>query len=192
MSHPEAREAGLRPSAHPRPRHPLHLGVRLGLRAGLLAALSACTISPKAPPAPTPAPNANATAVPSPAPTPAPAAKPAPSLSSAATPRAYRLDAASHLYQRYDSKIFRGKLPPMLYAIGVLQVEVNAHGQVTGTSWMRAPSHAPQVVAEIEQMVRQAAPYPVPIRMGKVTYTDTWLWDKSGKFQLDTLTEGQL
>jgi protein TonB len=25
-----------------------------------------------------------------------------------------------------------------------------------------------------------------------VTYTDTWLWDKSGRFQLDTLTEGQL
>ena len=26
---------------------------------------------------------------------------------------------------------------------------------------------------------------------GKVSYTDTWLWDKSGRFQLDTLTEGQ-
>jgi hypothetical protein len=28
--------------------------------------------------------------------------------------------------------------------------------------------------------------------MGKVTYTDTWLWHSSGHFQLDTLTEGQL
>jgi len=27
--------------------------------------------------------------------------------------------------------------------------------------------------------------------MGSVTYTDTWLWDKSGRFQLDTLTQGQ-
>jgi hypothetical protein len=25
-----------------------------------------------------------------------------------------------------------------------------------------------------------------------VVYTDTWLWHKSGRFQLDTLTEGQL
>ncbi|MCC2635699.1 MAG: hypothetical protein K0S48_3585, partial [Ramlibacter sp.] len=25
----------------------------------------------------------------------------------------------------------------------------------------------------------------------KVVYTDTWLWHKSGRFQLDTLTEGQ-
>ena len=26
--------------------------------------------------------------------------------------------------------------------------------------------------------------------MGKVVWTDTWLWHKSGHFQLDTLTEG--
>ena len=42
-----------------------------------------------------------------------------------------------------------------------------------------------------ERTVRAAAPFPAPTRMGKVTYTDTWLWDKSGHFQLDTLTEGQ-
>ena len=29
-------------------------------------------------------------------------------------------------------------------------------------------------------------------RTGQVTYTDVWLWHKSGKFQLDTLTEGQM
>jgi hypothetical protein len=41
-------------------------------------------------------------------------------------------------------------------------------------------------------LVRAAAPFPAPKRMGRVVYTDTWLWDKSGRFQLDTLTEGQL
>ena len=51
--------------------------------------------------------------------------------------------------------------------------------------------HAPEVVAEIERTVRAAAPYPVAVNLGHVTYTDTWLWDKSGRFQLDTLTEGQ-
>jgi hypothetical protein len=76
--------------------------------------------------------------------------------------------------------------------VGVLQVEVDNRGQVTSTSWMRAPNHAPEVMAEIERTVRLAAPYPAPIRMGRVTYTDTWLWHKSGLFQLDTLTEGQL
>jgi hypothetical protein len=27
--------------------------------------------------------------------------------------------------------------------------------------------------------------------IGGLIYTDTWLWHKSGKWQLDTLTEGQ-
>ena len=44
---------------------------------------------------------------------------------------------------------------------------------------------------ENRHTVRAAAPYPAPTRMGRVTYTDTWLWDKTGRFQLDTLTEGQ-
>lgn len=83
-------------------------------------------------------------------------------------------------------------MPPLLYAIGVLQVDINANGAVTGLRWMRAPKHAPEVVAEIERSVRAAAPFPAPVKLGRVTYTDTWLWDKSGRFQLDTLTEGQL
>ena len=112
--------------------------------------------------------------------------------SQAATPRAYRADAATHLYSLNHDRIYKGKLPPLLYAIGVLQVEVDRHGNVEKMHWMRAPSHAPEVVAEIERTVRAAAPFPAPARMGKVVYTDTWLWHKSGRFQLDTLTEGQL
>ncbi|MEG1375182.1 MAG: hypothetical protein RSD05_14755, partial [Comamonas sp.] len=75
--------------------------------------------------------------------------------------------------------------------VGVLQVSVDGQGRVTKLQWMRAPSHAPEVVSEIERTVRSAAPFPAPARMGQVVYTDTWLWDKSGRFQLDTLTEGQ-
>ena len=46
-------------------------------------------------------------------------------------------------------------------------------------------------MVDIEDMVRAAAPYPAPVRMPGVIYTDVWLYDKSGLFQLDTLTEGQ-
>ena len=111
--------------------------------------------------------------------------------SSATNPRAYRADAASHLYGQNPERIYKGRLPPLLYAIGVLQVEVDGRGNVRDLHWMRAPKHAPEVVAEIERTVRAAAPFPAPARMGKVVYTDTWLWHKSGRFQLDTLTEGQ-
>ncbi len=112
--------------------------------------------------------------------------------SKASTPKDYRRDAAQHLYSQNGHRIFAGKMPPLLYAIGVLQVELDSQGRVTSLDWMRAPRQAPEVIAEIERTVRQAAPFPRPERMGRVTYTDTWLWHSSGRFQLDTLTEGQL
>lgn len=79
----------------------------------------------------------------------------------------------------------------MLYAVGVLDVDIDRQGQIRSLVWKRAPRHAPEVIAEIERMVRAAAPYPAPAHLGQVTWTDVWLWDKSGRFQLDTLTEGQ-
>jgi protein TonB len=123
---------------------------------------------------------------------PVPAVVAPPKISNASTPRDYRRDAARHLYNRNAERIYQGQMQPNLYAIGVLEVHLDRKGLVTGLHWMRAPKHAPEVITEIERTVRAAAPFPPPSRMGRVTYTDTWLWDKSGRFQLDTLTEGQL
>ncbi|GAA4341085.1 hypothetical protein GCM10023165_21470 [Variovorax defluvii] len=114
-----------------------------------------------------------------------------PRPSAAGTPREYRQDAARHIYARNAQRIYAGKLPPLLYAIGTLQVELDAQGRVTAMHWMRAPKHAPEVIAEIERTVLNAAPYPAATRIGKLTWTETWLWDKGGHFQLDTLSEGQ-
>ncbi len=161
----------------------------LTLSAGLAALLSGCTSTPL------PSTKAGASlpaAAPGAPPVSAvPSGEPR-SISKANSPREYRIDAASHLYGKNQDRIFHGQMPPLLYAVGVLQVEVDGKGRVTGTSWMRAPKHAPEVMAEIERTVRAAAPYPAPLRLGRVTYTDTWLWHKSGTFQLDTLTEGQM
>ncbi|MFZ4285517.1 hypothetical protein [Variovorax sp. HJSM1_2] len=167
----------------------------LAASASLAAFLAGCTggpgPSPSAPVSPvTPAAPSSPTA-PSGTTTPGqPLPPPAPSV--ATTPRDYRKDAARHLYAHNADRIFKGKLPAHLYAIGVLDISVDARGQVTRLQWSRAPSHAPEVVKEIERTARAAAPYPVPARLGRVIYTDVWLWDKSGQFQLDTLTEGQL
>jgi protein TonB len=167
------------------------------------AVLAACgTVQRPAPaPAPTTQPGLPAPTVPPAVPpvtvypaTPAPAIPPqaSPRVSGAATALAYRRDAATHLYASNSDRIYKGVMQPQLYAIGVLDVDIDGRGQVTNISWRRAPTHAPEVMAEIIRTVRAAAPYPAPARMGRVTYTDIWLWDKSGKFQLDTLTEGQL
>ena len=42
----------------------------------------------------------------------------------------YRKVAANHLYARNADRIYKGQLPPMLYAIGVLQVQIDRNGQV--------------------------------------------------------------
>jgi hypothetical protein len=163
---------------------------------GVVCALGACSMIKPSPPAQPPVVQAPAPVQP-PAPLAsiehAPALEPTPALHSrAATPRDYRRDAANHLYARNANRIYAGKLPPMLYAVGVLDVDIDPRGQVTDVRWLRAPRHAPEVMADIERSVRAAAPYPAPVRMGRVTYTETWLWHKSGRFQLDTLTEGQM
>ncbi len=118
--------------------------------------------------------------------------RPTPRPSNAASARDYRQDAARHIYAANAQRIYEGKLPALLYAVGTLQVDVDANGRVLSMHWMRAPQHAPEVIAEIERTVLAASPFPPATRLGKVTWTDTWLWDKGGHFQLDTLSEGQL
>lgn len=153
-------------SAHPK-RHWLWGG----LAAATAALLAACGVTPSQPPASTGAGSSPA--------------------SSAGNAHAYRQDAARHLYRQNPARIYPGQLPPMLYAVGTLEVNLGRKGEVRSLHWMRAPRHAPEVIKEIERTVRAAAPFPVAGKLGFVTYTDTWLWDKSGRFQLDTLTEGQ-
>jgi len=154
----------------------------LGLCAAVL--LASCAAPVAAPPAAPPA--AEPVAVPTPTPEPPPSL-----VSQADNPRAYRQDGARHIYGKNAHRIFKGQLPPLMHAVGVLQVDLDNRGNVRRLNWMRAPSHAPDVVREIERTVHEAAPFPAPVQLGSVTYTDVWLWDKSGNFQLDTLTEGQ-
>ena len=177
------------------PRQPCHRWFRTGLLASLAALIPACRTGPPSEPVPHTPPSVPQSAQPhtglpgvvGPVPGDEGSARP----SSASTPRAYRHDAAIRVYALNAERIYKGRLPPMLYAVGVLDVDIDAAGRVLRTRWLRAPKHAPEVMKEIERTVRAAGPYPVPVKMGKVTWTDTWLWHKSGQFQLDTLTEGQ-
>jgi len=107
------------------------------------------------------------------------------------TTRAYRKEGAGHLYARYADRIYKGEMPPLMYAIAVVETHLDARGNVQKVTFMRAPSQAPEVSLEIVQLIMKASPLPSPGRIGAHTYVDTWLWDEGGKFQLDTLTEGQ-
>lgn len=112
-------------------------------------------------------------------------------LSNADNERAYRRDGARHLYASYPGHIHKGKLPPLMYAIAITETEIDENGQVVNAHVVREPAAAKEVSPWVLQMIRQASPFPKPRRLGHVKYLDIWLVDKSGKFQLDTLTEGQ-
>ena len=103
----------------------------------------------------------------------------------------YRSDLAHHIYRRLPSRIYKGKLPPMLKAVVVVNIHIEPSGQVGHIDWVRVPKHAPEVKQEIERAIIQSAPFPAPSHSKRVLYTETWLLHKSGRFQLDTLTEGQ-
>ena len=113
-----------------------------------------------------------------------------PGPSEAASDDDYKRDAAKHLYASYPMRIFKGKMPPLLYGVAIVETEVDATGAVLDVR-LRRPPGAAEVGPWIQQMIRKAAPFPPPAKLGKATYTDIWLVHKGGNFQLDTLTEGQ-
>lgn len=110
--------------------------------------------------------------------------------SPAATEREYRRDGARHLYAAYGKQIHKGKMPPLLYGIAIIETEIDAQGAVRSVRVVRQPAAA-EVGPWAVEMIKKASPFPAPQKMGAVKYTEIWLVDKSGRFQLDTLTEGQ-
>jgi periplasmic protein TonB len=123
---------------------------------------------------------------------PAPLVANVPSASAAEIEKEYRIDAARHLYAAYPMRVYRGKLPPMLYSVMAVETEIDATGAVVNVSVVRKPA-ADEVAPWVVAMIRRAGPFPAPAKLGTSTvrYFDIWLVDKSGLFQIDTLTEGQ-
>src|SRR5258706_6162105 len=68
-----------------------------------------------------------------------------PKVSQAADARAYRIEGARHIYESYPHRIYRGKLPPLMHAIVVIETVLDDAGMIKEINVLRAPSHAPDV-----------------------------------------------
>jgi periplasmic protein TonB len=123
---------------------------------------------------------------------PAPLLDGAPRESPAEIEKEYRIDAARHLYSAYPMRVYRGKVPPLIYSVMVVETEIDITGKVLSVNVVRKPA-ADEVEPWVVAMIRRASPFPSPAKIagGSVRYFDIWLVDKSGLFQVDTLTEGQ-
>ena len=112
--------------------------------------------------------------------------------SSATDTRAYRMDAARHIYAAYAPRIYKGRLPPLIHGVVVVETTVDQSGNPRDIKLVRGPSHAPDVSVAVIEMIKRAGPLPAPSRFaGPVKFTEIWLVHKDGRFQLDALTEGQ-
>ena len=87
-------------------------------------------------------------------------------------------------------RIYKGKLPPLLYGVMMTETQIDAQGAVIDVT-VRRPPAAKEVGPWVVQLIKRAGPYPAPAKMGLTTVNEIWLVDKSGLFQVDTLTEGQ-
>lgn len=118
------------------------------------------------------------------------AQQPAAKTSNAVTDKDYKKDGAKHLYAAYAKQIHKGKMPPLLYGIAIIETQIGPQGEVQDVRVVRQPAAA-EVAPWAVDMIKAAAPFPAPAKMGSAKYTEIWLVDKSGRFQLDSLTEGQ-
>jgi TonB family protein len=113
-------------------------------------------------------------------------------VSMARSAKEYRMDAARHVYAAYAPRIYKGRLPPLIHGVVVVETAVDATGRTRDVTLIRGPKHAPDVSAAVVEMIRRASPMPAPSRMtGGTRFIEIWLVHKNGRFQLDALTEGQ-
>lgn len=104
----------------------------------------------------------------------------------------FRIDASRHLYSCFPMRVYRGKLPPLLYGVMMVETELDANGAVVNVHVVRKPA-ADEVAPWVIAMIKRASPFPKPVRFagGTIKYTETYFVDKSGLFQTFSLTEGQ-
>lgn len=118
----------------------------------------------------------------------------APEAAAAGDEAAYRKEAARHVYAAFPLRIHKGKLPPMMYAVMITDTEIDAAGRVVNVKVARPPAAATEVSPWVVQLIKRASPFPAPVKFangGTVVYREIWLVDRTGLFQVDSLTEGQ-
>ena len=168
---------------------PSPLALRL-LAAGWLALVAGCGAPPAAPsPASSPGSRAAATP-PSSGPTAPSSVRPAPASALLAAPSApgslaqLRSQAALRIVAANPGRTYSGKVPDVLLAIPVLEVELNADGSVRRIEVLRPPRQALDTVQLAIDAVKRAGPFGDVSRLPRPwKFTETFLFDDDRKFK---------
>jgi periplasmic protein TonB len=138
-------------------------------------------------PSPTPAAPASSSSIPA-------ASREAPAPSQASRLDSYKADFAQAVLAANPDHTFSGQLPPMLPAIVVVSIAVDAEGNLAKAVVQRSrDSDASQVALA---SLRRAAPFPRPVRLLRsgsrlLEFSETFLFNHDYRFQLRTLAGPQ-
>jgi protein TonB len=117
-----------------------------------------------------------------------PASKPAP-----AGLDDYKTQVARHVVQHNPGHNFDGTLPPLLPAIVVLEITVDRDGRLTEVAVQR--SRDPDASEVALDALRRSTPLPPPQQLaqagGKLTFSETFLFADSKRYQLRSLAGPQ-
>jgi protein TonB len=105
----------------------------------------------------------------------------------------YKIQVAQHLLQHNPERSFSGTLPPLLPAIVVLSITVDRDGRLTDVAVQRSRDDDASQIALAS--VRRSTPLPPPRELaqagGKLTFSETFLFADSGRYQLRSLAGPQ-
>jgi protein TonB len=127
-------------------------------------------------------------------------AAPAPDVRKAGVARpaltldAYKTEVAQHVVKSNPDQTFSGKLPAMLPAIVVLSITVDRDGNLTDVAVQRYRDADAAWVAVTSIRVSDPLPKPATLlakNTGSLTFSETFLFNSEGRFQLRTLAGPQ-
>lgn len=164
-----------------------------GVRAVLIAlsgiVVASCTTVPE-PTAPTPPPPPPVAKVtPAPPPPPPAVAKAKPRVASSyKSMEQYKLALCKRIFETSQGRTVNGDLQPLLRAVVVLQFDVDSAGKVRNVRTLRSPEKEADKIARAS--LERAGTMPLPpeewLHNGVLEVTETWLFNKDGRFHLRT------
>jgi periplasmic protein TonB len=107
----------------------------------------------------------------------------------------YQKEIAHAIVNKSADQTFKGKLPPLLRSVVVLQVSIDGKGMPEKVTMFRSNRFVELEKSAIAAVYR-AAPYPIPGRSlldgySSITFTESFLFRNDGRFQVRTVAEEQ-
>jgi len=107
----------------------------------------------------------------------------------------YKRQLARHIARLNPHHVFAGRPQALLRSVVVLRYTLDAQGRLLRSEVLRS-NHDRETVTIALATLRSSAPFPRPapalLRHGRLDISETWLFNKDGRFQLRSIAEAQM